>query len=98
MKVEQHLNPNTGGTYWLFHCPGCESTHAYYDKIERGNGGPGWQFNGDFEKPTFTPSLMNWTNNRQSVCHLFMRDGKLEFLSDCTHKLSGQTVDVPDFD
>lgn len=28
-------------------------------------------------------------------CHSFVRDGKIEFLSDSTHKLAGQTVDLP---
>lgn len=29
-------------------------------------------------------------------CHSFVRDGKIEFLSDCTHALAGQTVELPD--
>ncbi|QED11703.1 hypothetical protein PP914_gp215 [Arthrobacter phage Qui] len=29
-------------------------------------------------------------------CHSFVTDGKIEFLSDSTHKLAGQTVDIPD--
>jgi hypothetical protein len=28
-------------------------------------------------------------------CHSFIRSGQIEFLSDCTHSLAGQTVDVP---
>ena len=28
-------------------------------------------------------------------CHHFLTDGKLIFLSDCTHHLAGQTVDLP---
>ena len=32
------------------------------------------------------------------VCHSFVRDGKIEYLSDCTHKLAGQTVELPDWD
>ncbi len=31
-----------------------------------------------------------------SVCHSFVTDGKIQFLSDSTHKLSGQTVDLPE--
>lgn len=30
------------------------------------------------------------------VCHSFVRDGKIEFLGDCTHKLAGQTVELPE--
>lgn len=29
------------------------------------------------------------------VCHSFVREGRIEFLSDCTHELAGQTVDLP---
>lgn len=29
-----------------------------------------------------------------SICHSFVRDGKIEFLTDCTHSLAGQTVDL----
>jgi hypothetical protein len=30
------------------------------------------------------------------LCHSFVRDGRIEFLSDCTHALAGQTVDLPE--
>lgn len=26
------------------------------------------------------------------VCHSFIKDGKIQFLNDCTHELAGQTV------
>jgi hypothetical protein len=32
------------------------------------------------------------------VCHSFITDGKIQFLSDCTHKLAGQTVELPDIE
>jgi hypothetical protein len=35
---------------------------------------------------------------RKVVCHSFVRDGQIEFLSDCTHALAGQTVPLPAFD
>ena len=28
-------------------------------------------------------------------CHSFIRDGRIQFLSDCTHELAGKTVDLP---
>ena len=31
-------------------------------------------------------------------CHSFVRDGMIEFLSDCTHELAGQTVPLPPVD
>jgi hypothetical protein len=30
-------------------------------------------------------------------CHSFVTDGRIQFLSDCTHALAGQTVDLPDY-
>ena len=30
------------------------------------------------------------------VCHSFITDGRIQFLSDCTHALAGQTVDLPE--
>lgn len=30
------------------------------------------------------------------ICHSFVKDGKIQFLNDCTHELAGQTVDLPD--
>jgi hypothetical protein len=35
----------------LFWCPGCDDAHAI------GYGPGGWTWNGDLEKPTFTPSV-----------------------------------------
>lgn len=35
---------------------------------------------------------------RCAICHFFLRDGKIEFLSDCTHELRGQTVEMPDWE
>lgn len=30
-----------------------------------------------------------------NVCHSFITDGQIQFLSDCTHALAGQTVQLP---
>lgn len=32
------------------------------------------------------------------VCHSFVTDGRIQYLSDCTHALAGQTIDLPDWD
>lgn len=31
-------------------------------------------------------------------CHSFVTDGKIQFLSDCSHALAGQTVELPDIE
>lgn len=30
------------------------------------------------------------------ICHSFVADGRIQFLTDSTHRLAGQTVDLPD--
>ncbi|WP_165418410.1 DUF6527 family protein [Dyella amyloliquefaciens] len=79
-------------TDWV--APGMErSTHARPDL---------WTFNGDLDRPTFAPSLLckshRWDGEKQVpyVCHTFIREGRIQFLDDCTHALAGQTVDLPE--
>lgn len=31
-----------------------------------------------------------------SICHSYVTDGKIQFLSDCTHALADKTVEMPD--
>jgi hypothetical protein len=84
--------------YYTKHFPGHESPK------------PVWGFNGNMDSPTFTPSLLNrsgtyadpnWRSDTEentrkfsSQCHLFVRDGKIEYCGDCTHELKGQTIDM----
>ena len=82
-----------------FECPGCGVPHG----IAVGNGsGPRWGYNGDANKPTFTPSILVQfhfgKDHKSVVCHSFVTDGRIQFLNDCTHELAGQTVDIPDWD
>jgi hypothetical protein len=54
------------------------------------------------EKPTFSPSMLVNANTPKHLkltrCHSFVRDGKIQFLSDCDHNLKGQTIDLEDID
>ena len=67
-------------------------------------GRDGWDFNGNFDLPTFNPSVLSHFDMPEEdgypavhfVCHSFVRDGKIQFLGDCTHALAGQTVDLPE--
>ena len=93
-KVSRILFEMTGGyAHW---CPGCECMHG----IPVTAGRVLWDFNGNFEKPTFNPSIkINWKwAGVDKVCHYFIRDGQIQFCSDSTHALKGQTVDLPDVD
>jgi len=58
--------------------------------------GSGWTWNGSFDKPAFTPSLLCNEHYPASRCHSFVTDGKIQFLFDCWHPLAGQTVELPD--
>ena len=84
---------------YVFICPGCGHGHGLY--VTHPNEiGHKWSFDGDMEKPTISPSINSkWNyNNIQHVCHFFVKQGKIQFLGDCTHELKGQTVDMEDID
>lgn len=80
-----------GGT--IIHCPACKYGHLFDAR---------WKFNGDFEKPTFTPSMLVFPDAEFNKkfncirCHSFVTDGKIQFLADCDHSMAGQTVELPD--
>lgn len=87
----------------LFRCPGCAGLH----QVAVGDGeGPRWGYNGNPERPTFTPSVMvtypgadaGVDGAPPAICHSFVTDGRIQFLGDCTHALAGQTVDLPEVD
>lgn len=94
-----------GHVRWLFYCPGCKTCHTFSTD---GPGRPNWSFNGSVEAPTFSPSLLVYTtrpkggdasqpeDERVTLCHLFVRGGKIEFCSDSPHALAGRTVDMVD--
>ena len=35
--------------------------------------------------------------NGEERCHSFIRDGKIQYLNDCTHEFAGKTVELPDY-
>lgn len=101
----------------MFWCPGCDGAHQV--RVGQGDG-PRWTYNGNEDKPTFSPSVLvtcekfippvtsenyeewkraPWEQTKvPSICHSFVQDGNIQFLSDCTHGLAGQTVPLPDFE
>jgi Family of unknown function (DUF6527) len=100
MTKLQPINNESGETVgYMFYCPGCKSHHAPYIKPHQSPNSATWEFNGDLEHPTFHPSiLVRWSRSdgKTMVCHSFVTDGEIRFLSDCTHQLAGQTVEIPD--
>lgn len=86
---------------FIFQCPGCDSLHMTWTALPNDLTGAKWQFNGDVNRPTISPSLLvRWDygpEKTKHVCHSFIKDGMIQFLSDCTHALAGQTVEIPEF-
>lgn len=81
----------------IFFCPGCDGAHQVHTIDPNPLTNAKWTWNGDCDKPTFSPSLVV-KNDGKVVCHSFINNGMIQYLSDCTHKLANQTVDIPDFD
>jgi hypothetical protein len=94
------------GDCFMFQCPACGCCHGPNSK---------WEFNGDFDKPTFSPSIKvtgkrpitdaeilrinngEKINLPNQICHSYVKDGKIQFLADCTHAMAGQTVELPEW-
>lgn len=108
-QVDDHGHIYQGLT---FICPGCAldgqtGLHMLPVSGDIPEGRARWDFNGNLEAPTLSPSILTraahrrakkdgeWIDIGEFVCHSFLRNGVFEYLSDCTHALSGQSVPVP---
>lgn len=94
-----------------FHCPGCGLTHAISvnsdDSPHWGwNGSEDaptftpsilWQW--EHWVPPAKPGGPKVENQTRvsDVCHSFITDGMIRFLSDCTHPLAGHVVELPEY-
>ena len=83
-------------------CPGCGYEHSFFiDDRDGTEKRDTWEFDGDYDNPTFTPSMLvnkdGWRKDKP-LCHSFLTKGKWHFLSDSTHELAGQTVDMVPID
>ena len=109
---------------FVFHCPGCGDVHMIHTAKSGAMHPQCWEFNGDLDKPTVSPSLLVrgghfiteaevdrcWCDYHKEHpeekdnaphcyrCHSFIRNGKIQFLSDCSHELASKTVEIPDFE
>lgn len=90
MKAKHVPANNTNDHRVYFHCPGCDTLHAFSPYQ--------WQFfNWDMDKPTVRESiLVSWGSDDPRLCHSFITDGFIRFETDSKHHLSGQTVELPD--
>lgn len=88
MKVFVRQTTTGKTVYWLW-CPACDDAVMIDDT---------WIWNGDVERPTFTPSVLTrfTMQGRERVCHSFVVDGVWQYLGDCTHDRAGQHVPMVD--
>jgi hypothetical protein len=100
------LGDHTGVAFW---CPGCVERHVI---SVTGPHAWSWDQNVDaptFVPSIHVSGIQRLTEaeyakvmagvtveKRPLVCHSFIRGGRIEFLSDCTHGLAGQTIPLPD--
>lgn len=68
------------GGYLFFWCPGCRESHMIRVASD---GGSGWGYNGDPERPTFTPSVL-------------VRGKRRITDEEAKRIMSGEKVEVPD--
>jgi hypothetical protein len=64
------------------YCLACKTYHLF-DKR--------WTHNGDFDKPTFTPS-MHVNAGQFDSCHSFLTDGVWHYCSDSKHEYAGRSL------
>lgn len=83
-------------TVWMW-CPGCDHAKGIPVPAEDGTlppEGPHWTWNGDLERPTLSPSILQEQGVTLSRCHSYLHEGRWQFLGDCSHELAGRTVDM----
>lgn len=79
---------------WFFWCPACSEPHPF---------GVKWAFNGNLEKPTFSPSLrvlkrLGEGPETSTTCHLFVTEGLIRYEGDCPHAMKGKVVPMVPID
>ena len=98
-KIKVNENIHDGVKYhhtqYLYFCKGCGYEHAFALKVDGGH----HDFNMDLDNPTVSPSLVHdFTPDHKHRCHSFIKNGKIQYLSDCAHELRGKTIDLPDYE
>ena len=75
--IRRNVHPEFGETFH-FWCPGCDECHSI-PVNHGGQAGQKWGFNGDYDRPTITPSILvnvGGFNPGQPICHSFLRAGR----------------------
>jgi hypothetical protein len=78
-------------------CPACNHVHTY--RVQ--GAGPNWNFDGNVDSPTFTPSYREFYPAQgdapeTTICHTFLTAGVIQFLGDCPNEYANTNVSLPD--
>ncbi|HRQ87340.1 MAG TPA: DUF6527 family protein [Bacteroidia bacterium] len=71
-------------------CPACDGSHAVSVFGTKNHCGASWDWNGDYQHPTISPSIKA-TAPGGYCCHHFVRDGRMEVCGDSS-KNAGRTL------
>jgi hypothetical protein len=102
-----HIAQHPGGhshPIWGFNGNGDVPTFTPSVLVRTGHHVPGWdvRFPPGADKSCWCTYNAEHSNDPAPfecfVCHSFVTDGQIQFLTDCTHALAGKTVELPDFD
>lgn len=83
-EIKNEVINELGGSRLFFYCQGCGFDHAIGKGIHK--------FNDNYEKPTFSSSVLVTNPKKDRICHSFIKDGMIQYLGDCTHDLASKTV------
>lgn len=88
-KAEVINNQDGQPDGWIIFCLACNDYHVLDYR---------WTFNGNFESPSFTPSLRITPPQESSrpSCHSWIESGTIKYYEDSTHGMAGQTTELPE--
>lgn len=104
MSEAERLGPflRKRGDLIAFWCVGCDQAHMLnVCTADRADGAPAWDFDGNIDAPTFSPSvLVSWPASgdrpASTRCHLFVTAGQIDYLADSAgHAVRGRVAMVP---
>lgn len=96
-KIIEEFECENGGQGFMYFCCPCGFYHSVTISPAKSSNGASWTWNGSLDKPTFSPSIVvkvEFENRPSLVCHHYVKNGQIQYLSDCTHTLAGQTIDM----
>lgn len=104
----------SGRRYVRIDCPGCKDSHVLpFEDEKRPVWSFNGDLSKPTLSPSILAKCGHYIEGREGkpcwcrfedsdfscyVCHSYVRNGMIEFLSDCTHGLAGTTVELPEID